>query len=589
LRVIRGVLGAATVGSRVVMGPHSLRRLASVVRPHVHLWFVGVTTALMAASHVWPPPTLDTLSADPTDAGIFLWDFWWTRRALGHGHGLFSTDLLFYPHGTSLALHSFPLPYCLISLPVQWLWPGLAGLVAAFNTVVLLSFLLTGLGACLLATRVTGSRAAGVVAGLIMAGLPFRFVNLARLHVLSMETLIWYVLAWVAFAEAPSRGRAVLVGALLALTFESSPEYAMAAAGFSILWVAARGRLERQPFVPWPHLWLAVATCLVVASPLIWAQGRALADGSVRASRPIGEVVGWDPALLSFFTPSRVHPVYGDLLSGAGDYGTPGITGMRSETSIGLIVWALACVGLSRLKRDRSAVWALSGGTFFILTLGPVLRVTGTWLTRVPLPYLAVYWLMPPVRAMRDPTRLFPMAALSISVLAAFGVRTLLNRFTGRTRTAATVVIAGLVVFESLTVVPRRVQADSLVPPIYARIASDRTSGAVLDLRPDQLALAAQTVHGRPITAGAIAVPRSAAVGVTLQVERDFRDPDAVLTLAPADRDGRLRTDRSELALWHFRFVVLDRVHASSVALATRLGLAPVAGTSSQVWVVGAQ
>src|SRR5215471_943843 len=164
----------------------------------------GGLAAAASLPRVLPLTTIDMSSYDAEDAGIFMWNFWWTRHALVSGHSLYWTDSLLYPHGASLALHSYPLPYCLLSLPVQWLVPGVPGLIVAFNLTVLLSFILTAAAVCVLAARVTRSCTGGLVAGVIVALAPFRFLNIARLHLIATEFPAFYVLCWIAFMERPS-------------------------------------------------------------------------------------------------------------------------------------------------------------------------------------------------------------------------------------------------------------------------------------------------------------------------------------------------------------------------------------------------
>src|SRR4030095_16711692 len=94
--------------------------------------------------------------------------------------------------------------------------------------------------------RLTANRSCGLIAGLAFACMPYRLLNVARLHVLSTEFLVLFVLAWVFFAESPSRPRAVLAGAALAATFYSSLEYALYGGVFVMLWLAWHGRQWRD-------------------------------------------------------------------------------------------------------------------------------------------------------------------------------------------------------------------------------------------------------------------------------------------------------------------------------------------------------
>jgi hypothetical protein len=548
----------------------------------------GGLAAMLSLPRVLPLATIDVSGYDPADAGLFMWNFWWTRHALASAHCLYWTDLLVYPHGASLALHSYPLPYCLLSLPVQWLVPGLPGLMLAFNLVVLLSFVLTAAAACVLAARVSQSCAGGLVAGVMVALAPFRSLNVARLHLMATEFPAIYVLCWVAFVERPSRPRAIALGSSLALCVYSEPEYAIAAAVFSALWLMHEWRLWYTPTAMGVRAGLAVActSCAILISPLLLVQANAIVRHEIHPVRSLNEAITWSPAAVSFFVPSRMHPVYGPLLAAAGEYGSPGVDGMRSETTIPLTAWVLVLVALTRVKRDRSIFWVIAGAAFLLLTLGPFLRLTGSRMTRVPLPYAALYAVLPLVRASRDPTRMLPMATLMLAVVAAFGVRACIAR--ARSQSAVAVVTALLVAavaFESLTRSTTHATAGQLVPPIYQRIAGTPGEFAVLDLSPDPLALLAQTVHGKPITAGSGSIPRAAAWGAP-GVERDLRAPDNVTSLSGEARGARLTADRDELIRLNFRFVVLPESSSHQSSLARELGLRPVDGVDSFLWEV---
>ncbi len=540
----------------------------------------GGIAASLSLPRVIPFTALDYSGYDPGDSGIILWNFWWTRLALASGHGLYWTDLLGYPHGVSLALHSYPLPYSLLSLPVQWLIPGMVGLVVAFNLAVLHSFFFTAAAAAGLAARVSRSLAGGLVAGVMVALAPFRSLNVPRLHLMATEFPAIYILCWVAFAERPSRLRAIALGVSLALCVYSSPEYALAAALFSTGWLMYHWRSWSTPAVQGLRSGLAVAciVCAILISPLLLAQANAILRHEVSTARSLDEVVIWSPALTSFFVPSRMHPVYGSLLSAAGDYGSPGPWGMRSETTIPLTAWVLVIIALTRVKRDRNLFWVIAGGGFLVLALGPFLRLTGSWMTQIPLPYAALYSILPPLRASRDPTRLLPMATLLLAVIAAFGVRACIARI--RSRTAAAIMTALLVAtlaFESLTRSNEHAAAERLIPAIYQRIADTPGKFAVLDLSPEPLPLLDQTLHGKPITCGSASVPR-AAVWPELGVERDLKGPDNLLSLNYEGRTARLAEDRDELIRLNFRFVVLPEASNDQWLLAQELGLRHLGG-----------
>src|SRR4029077_6085198 len=122
------------------------------------------------------------------------------------------------------------------------------------------------------------SCAGGLVASVMVALAPFRFLNVPRLHLMATEFPAIYVLCWVAFVERPSRLRAVALGSSLALCVYSEPEYAIAAAVFSTMWLMYEWRSWLTPTVMGLRSGLAVAciSCAILVSPLLLAQASAI-------------------------------------------------------------------------------------------------------------------------------------------------------------------------------------------------------------------------------------------------------------------------------------------------------------------------
>lgn len=525
-------------------GPGALR----LDRP---LIFYTLVSLVMLGPHLLPPTQLSQLPYDAQDAYIQLWDFWWTRQwLLTAPQNPYWTDLIYQPFGTSLAFAAYSLPYSLFSLPFQLVFAGTKGLVIAFNAVVFASFVLSGVGAYRLARHVTGDHAASLLAGLIFAFMPHHFLNMPRLYLLCIELLPFYVLALLKLWEAPSGRRAVAVAGWLALCFYSSLELALFLLLFSWMWLAYALLTERGA-IRLPALrGLAVAgvSFLVLAAPLLVQQmSLERARDTVDVERGIEEVVHWSPALLSYITPSRVHPIYGEAMEFAGKYPDPDKWGMRSETFLGWSTLLLAALGLAAGSRGKRLLWGLGAGVFLVLSLGPQLRVSGTWLTELAMPYRILYELVPPLRGSRDPSRMLPVAMLMLSVLAALGAGNLLARIRpGRRRSLATAALAFAVLFEDLP--PWPVMQAPAIDPVYAELADRPGSAPIIDLTADLRGLLAQTIHQRPIGYVADYALRGAPARDDFVVEQPFWRPRRVLGLGPQERAQQVVRLRDEIA-----------------------------------------
>ncbi|HET9224202.1 MAG TPA: hypothetical protein VFO07_16940, partial [Roseiflexaceae bacterium] len=222
-----------------------------------------------------------------------LWDLWWFSEALWRGVDPFYTDMLFYPQGASLLFHPLSPASALLTLPIQ----ALAGPLAAYNTLVLLSFVLGGYAVFLLAQRHGCGFSAALAGGLVYSAGAFHFnhIHLSHLELISIQWLPLYALALDALLQPTTdhqppttdasdsssfAGRRasvirVLLTALamLMLIFTSLylAMYAALLSGIWILWLigtALRRRSARSLLRPVAELGLATALALAVTGPI---------------------------------------------------------------------------------------------------------------------------------------------------------------------------------------------------------------------------------------------------------------------------------------------------------------------------------
>jgi hypothetical protein len=118
----------------------------------------------------------------PGDFGDPLFTSWvlsWDATHLGRG---WWSANIFAPHPLSLAYSEHFLPQALQALPV---YAVTKNPILCYNLLFLSTFALSGLGMFLLGRELTGSAAAGFVAGLAFAFAPYRLASVPHLQVLS--------------------------------------------------------------------------------------------------------------------------------------------------------------------------------------------------------------------------------------------------------------------------------------------------------------------------------------------------------------------------------------------------------------------
>jgi hypothetical protein len=184
---------------------------------------IGVSTlgyAALVAAMSWP------LVLDPVHRGVIdrpdgrlnAWILAWDVHALVHEPGRLFQAPIFHPLPDALAFSENLLVPAVLGAPALWL----GGPVLAYNFVLLLSLVASGLGAQLLVRRVSGDRLAAFVGGAVFAAGAHRWVRLAHLHAEVTLFLPLALLALDRFWERRTLRRALLVGLLLALQGLSS-------------------------------------------------------------------------------------------------------------------------------------------------------------------------------------------------------------------------------------------------------------------------------------------------------------------------------------------------------------------------------
>lgn len=454
---------------------------------------------------------------DSVDSWQNIWNMWWLKKALLEGRNPFSTEMIYYPGGTSLLLHTLNPFNFLISLPFH----ALFGLVVAYNVALLFSLVSSGYAAYLLAADVTGSRRAALVGGAVFACSGYLLAQaLGHLNLIAAEWLPFAALALRRAGAAPglSMRRILLAALCIALNVLCDWQYFLFALLWSGWYALALAWQQRTLRAALPAV-LAAGLALLFALPLL------LPTASLAAATPGADTgqsyrLGSSADLSDFLLPSQLHPLWGAAAAQAQAYKATTI--IHNKTAyLGTATLALAVLALwhawqrraqpkARPWVDRPSFWLASTLLFLLLAMGPRLQVAGH-LTDVPLP-AALFYALPLVNISRVPLRFMALAMLGLAVLAAFGTRPLLAAvqqqaqqplLAGRLLVA---VLVGLVALDNL-VAPFPF-VGIYVPPIYAEMREDGEDYAILEspayARTSVIYMFYQVIHGKPLVGGNI-------------------------------------------------------------------------------------
>jgi hypothetical protein len=471
---------------------------------------------VLAGLLTWPR-LADAASSvvDPGDPLEDIWTLRWIDQALLTDPARLYDAPIFHGFPLPLAYDDTSLGPALVALPLTALT---GSMVLTYNLLIVASFALAGWSAFLLARHVTGSAAAGIVAGMVTGFWSYTFAHISHLSVLSLYPLPLALLClhhvFESAGRSPPAARRIPPAALWTLGFTVLfiwqalhsfyyVAYLALAAGALVAWEGLVVRRWRG----WTARTRLGVTGGVLAAGVVGGLALAVLSAPYRdVQRQFGfyrsaaEQTAWAAHPGDFLGVSPRNRTYAGLLP----------TVWPEPLFPGFVVLGLGAVGLGRAgaalrRRARPApsppgaqfptagpsalgFYAGLAGLGVILSLGPTLD----WgAIQVPLPYQLLSS-VPGFSGLRSPVRLVVLAALGWGVLAGWGWRGVLAgviRRLGPVPTArarllaapATVLLLGVLSWEQWTVLTPTtpLPGRGAVSPAYRWLA-DHPDGGVL-------------------------------------------------------------------------------------------------------------
>jgi len=355
----------------------------------------------------------DHVASDVRDPMYCLWLLSWdVDTAVGNPAGIADANI-FYPHRGALFYGDALPALALMAAPVILLTRNP---VVAYNLLFLLSFFIAGHGMFLLVRRLTSSRSAAFVAGLIFAYFPYNFAHLSHLELLFYGWIAYCFLFIHRYFNAPSfknmAGIAVFY-VLQVLSCAYYGQYMTFFVGLTALYYAARTRAFRRPRF-WRDAGIAALLAAVVIGP--YFQAMLQVHQRMLFVRAMWEVKLYSAELQHFLAVPPLNHAWGWLTGGLG--------GQEWQLFPGLVPIALSLVWLSARKSRAGktaaapAVGKKSPGMFrvwdainvlllvFVVYLGICggrgVTVAGIWIS---------------TRTLQDPTAILLLSLMSRALL----------------------------------------------------------------------------------------------------------------------------------------------------------------------------
>jgi hypothetical protein len=525
------------------------------------------------------------LIGDGGDGWQNLWNLWWVRQSVLSLKNPYWTNNIYYPYGADLMVHTLSPLAGILTIPIQLT----LGLVFSYNLLIILSFVLGGFGAYLLAYHITKSRVASFFAGLVFAFSSYHFAwSFGHLNMASIEWTPFYVLFLLKIRHEKSLKNVFYAAIFLTLaSLMGDLQYTLFLGLFTIFFIAYELISNRDQIVKFlirlgtmTVVFLGVTSLVLV--PLLhgWLTGQ-----YTYVTRSYYEFTFYSADLLGFFVPSHFNSLFGKYtigivsnFSSARALTYPSIEGV---VYIGYTILILAGYAVMRLRK-AARFWIISSVIFVILSLGPMLQVMGSteftiFHVSVPLPGLILYYVTP---ILRVPARMIVMAMLCLAVLSAISLKHLVARIAslknGRVASLLFIVLISGVLLAEHNILPYPVVQDTSIPPFYYELAKKNGTFAVLDLPIYYAAINRymyySTASGKPLVEGQISRPSLMniqllrSIPIIGQTDSILKDNDPMTQTSVIMQDLNI-TNLNAFNFFDIRYIVVHKYYMTDAAL----------------------
>ena len=477
-------------------------------------------TLLLMHSYVFP---LNSVTPTPTDKVVandeahMIWTLWIANYSLAGGQNPFQTQMIFWPVGANLSKHTLVVGF----FPITFLTKIISGgdpmyPLYSYHLTILLCFNLLPGFSYLLLRRLGFTRLGSTAAAIGFAFSDFFIDHAIHLNVIAAFFIPLMALLLVRAYQNPRLASVIALGMMsaLAIYFTELVAYILIAAVFllivCLLFQAERKMLvDKARVIGWKPILVVVFLGLLIVAPFLinFARGETIKPAP-------GESSIYSANLAGLLIPnSQRTPLYGNLFASLDARVRTGEP--TYETFIGFPLLMFALVGVIFSRKQFVRVSAALSFVFFILSLGPSLKVLGTD-TRVPLPY-ALLMRVPPFDLARTPVRFMIIGMFFLMIVAAGGF-TLIQESLRRRPARLFFVVAVLIWTVGEAFVPA-LPSYRFTPPNLQTIAA----GPVLNLplsQHDGYAALLQVFHHQPIATGYISRNSAAQIASLEKLEK---------------------------------------------------------------------
>lgn len=462
-----------------------------------------VVVALLSKGFALGQDTLGDGLSNPDWSG-HMWSFWQASEWMRGNDALLSSELIFHPNGMSMGL----IHGDFLTTRVAGLFWLIAGPQHGWALFVLFLLVGNGLGGTLLVGTVTGSRAAGLLGGLLLlfSGYGSWAVNTGNVEYASWLWTCLFLTFLVRLLRRPGTRDALFAGVFGAAAVLGNFVDGYHLPLFALCLLAWRVRRIGRAHVK------ALALTAGLAAVLLAPMGVVVALD--HAGRPTHVEIDGGKAEGKSIVPEEPKYVPGAKLLDPREEAQvleqylPRPT-IRRPFASGFLLAQLVLFGLGvSCGRWRALPWLGGAGVFALLCFGRDLsKLDPAFGPQIAMPFGWLEALVPFYDLVHHPIRLCSYCLIAWVVIVGLGVSRLISAGGPPWRLIPVWAVAVSVALQPFVGWYTRVVPVEAVSPFYRQLAAESGDGAVIAVPftmylADSAYLVDQTVHGRPIFNG---------------------------------------------------------------------------------------
>lgn len=412
-----------------------------------------------AVAVTWPLAAhFGTESVQHGDVYFNMWRMEWFAHALRTAPSHVFDANIFYPEPGTLAYSDAMLLEDSVAAP---LYAARVAPVFVHNLMLLAGMVLSATGMFLLATYLTKSRGAGLIAGVVFAFAPFRLDHIAHME---LQWAMWSPLAFLALHRLLETGKwrdGIATGACLALQMLSSIYYGIFLAVLLSCAAVLLIAIDRRVSVGRATAALAAGAAIALLVSAAYSRPYVHTHATV-GDRSAAEVDTFSGRAASYLAVPPENRALGAVLHRGG----------ASERRLfpGIVPVVLALAGLLVARPSRRMVVYM---VLLVLAFDMSLGLRG-------FTFGFLYGQMATFRSLRAAARVSVFVLLFLGVLAAYGYAILTSALPIRWRRAVVAGVLVLLVTEYSTAL-KLTRLPNVAPPVY-RVLARQPRGVVAEL-----------------------------------------------------------------------------------------------------------